>query len=560
MNDIDMVMQEDRTLPIQDDQRVGDVVAGARPAADGEVRIGHVVSVSGAQVVAMLESQSDPDAAASPQIGALVKMFTPQGIVFGLVSGLAAPIPAKTADEEVKIVEMELLGELRRNAERNCDVFERGVSSFPALGDGIFETTKDELQQVYAPPTASPVRVGMLHQDRSLPAHVLMDDLLGKHFAVLGSTGCGKSCAVTLLLKRMLEHHPNGHILLLDVHNEYAAAFVDKAEVLDPKSLELPYWLFNFEEMREVVIGSDSEDREAKSAILESLILAAKQGFAKNQDKARTFTVDTPVPYRTGDMMRLLEDALGKLDRTHQSSAFHWIKARLEMLQGDRRYGFMFPGLAVQDNMAKILSRIFRIPVAGKPISIIDLSSVPSEIVNVVVSLLCRMTFDFALWSNRAIPILLVCEEAHRYVPASSNSGFEPTKRALTRIAMEGRKYGISLGIVSQRPADISPRILSQCSTIFAMRLANQKDQEFVLAALPELARSIVGALPSLRNREAIAVGEGLPVPMRLCFDALDKKDRPHGAPANFSTAWNFDLVDPSAMNELIERWRQLRR
>jgi hypothetical protein len=558
-------MQEDRAEPIAIDRAGGETAAkpGVNPApspapANGEKRIGHVVSVSGSQVVVMLEGAAEESG--SPQIGGLVKMHTPQAISYGLVSGLAAPIPGKNANDEVKIAEVELLGEARWSAEKSSEHFERGVSSFPALGDAVFETTKDDLQQVYAPPSASPVRIGMLHQDRSLPAHVLMDDMLGKHFAVLGSTGCGKSCAVALLLKRMLEHHPNGHVLLLDVHNEYAAAFGNKAEVLDPKSLELPYWLFNFEEMREVVIGSDAEDRDAKSAILESLILAAKQGYTKHSDQSRTFTVDTPVPYRTGDMMRLLDDALGKLDRTHQTSAFHWIKARLEMLQSDRRYGFMFPGLAVQDNMAKILSRLFRIPVAGKPISIIDLSSVPSEVTNVVVSLLCRMTFDFALWSNRAIPILLVCEEAHRYVPASSNSGFEPTKRALARIAMEGRKYGISLGIVSQRPADISPRILSQCSTIFAMRLANQKDQEFVLAALPESARSIVGALPSLRNREAIAVGEGLPVPMRLCFDTLDKKERPHGAPANFSTAWNFDLVDPSAMNDLINRWRTQRR
>src|SRR5215469_6279366 len=154
----------------------------------------------------------------------------------------------------------------------------------------------------------------------------------------------------------------------------------------------------------------------------------------------------------------------------------------------------MFPGLTVRDNMPEILSRILRIPVKGKPITILDISSVPSEIVNVVVSLLCRLIFDFALWSDRdkSVPMLLVCDEAHRYVPADTSLGFEPTRRAISRIAKEGRKYGVSLCLVTQRPSEISESILSQCSTVFAMRMTNDKDQNIVRRTLPETSSGLL--------------------------------------------------------------------
>src|SRR5688500_17430378 len=174
--------------------------APIRPAA--EKRIGRVVSVSGSHVIVIVEAQDSADHRASRQIGALVKMHSFNAVVYGLVSGLSAPMPAKGDEEEIRIVEIDLLGETRRDADGQADLFARGVSSFPARGAGVFAATQLDLMQVYAPAAASPVRVGTLHQDRTIPAYVLTDDLLGKHFAILGSTGCGKSCAVAILLKR----------------------------------------------------------------------------------------------------------------------------------------------------------------------------------------------------------------------------------------------------------------------------------------------------------------------------------------------------------------------
>ena len=170
------------------------------------------------------------------------------------------------------------------------------------------------------------------------------------------------------------------------------------------------------------------------------------------------------------------------------------------------------------------------------------------------------MTFDFALWSERAVPIMLVCEEAHRYAPQDSKLGFEPTKKALSRIAKEGRKYGVSLCVVSQRPSELATGILSQCNTIFALRMSNQKDQEFVRGALSESAMGLMEFLPSMRNAEAIAVGEGVPVPVRLCFNELPEERRPRSGTAQFSTAWQSDDEDKSFIDTVVERWRRQRR
>jgi hypothetical protein len=219
----------------------------------------------------------------------------------------------------------------------------------------------------------------------------------------------------------------------------------------------------------------------------------------------------------------------------------------------------MFSRVVTRDSLAAVIGRLLRIPVSGRPLTIIDLSGVPSEIVDVVVSLLCRLTFDFALWSDRERmpPVLLVCEEAHRYCSRDTRIGFEPTKRALARCAKEGRKYGVSLCVVSQRPSELAVEVLSQCSTIFALRLSNAVDQDFLRGALRESALGLLEFLPALRNSEAVAMGEGVSVPMRLCFDELPEDCRPLSGTASFSAAWADDIGDDTFLASVIARWRR---
>jgi DNA helicase HerA-like ATPase len=218
----------------------------------------------------------------------------------------------------------------------------------------------------------------------------------------------------------------------------------------------------------------------------------------------------------------------------------------------------MFSGMLVGDTMADFLGKIFRLPSQGKPISIIDVSGVPSDITSTVVAVLSRLVFDFAIWSRdeKTRPILLVCEEAHRYVPNEKNADGSSVGRILSRIAKEGRKYGVSLGLITQRPSDLAEGVLSQCGTIISMRLNNDRDQAFVKAAMPEGARGFLDSIPALRNRECIICGEGVSIPIRVSFDDLEEFKRPASEDPSFSELWNESGGEEEMVERTVLRWR----
>ena len=528
-----------------------------RPAVRLPGQIGIIIAVSGFKLSCLLFGGAGAKDAGygGVQIGALVKVPTASSAAYGFVATLSFADP--TQAEPTAIAEVDLLGETLGGARGG---FARGISVYPVLGSPLFAATSEDIALIYAKPNTWTLAIGSLHQDETRPAYLLSQEFLSKHSAIVGTTGSGKSCALTLILRTLLSAHPNGHVVLLDPHGEYAAAFPDLAERVTPDKLQLPYWLFSFEETCEVFCSSDPIARSREIPILKDAILAAKQDYlCDDAAKLAQLTVDTPVPYRINRLEKRIAEAMGKLDRPDSSLPYVRLLATMEALRKDRRYAFMLEGLALRDGMGEILSRILRIPVEGKPITIIDISAVPSEIVNAVVSVLCRLIFDFALHSEReeAIPVLMVCDEAHRYIPRDESLGFEPTIRSISRIAKEGRKYGVSLCLVTQRPAELSETILSQCSTIFALRMNNEKDRSYVRAMLPDDAAGLMAALPTLRQREAIAVGEGVAHPMRIRFADLPPEHRPRGEAANFPKAWEDDRKGRDFVNEIVERWRQ---
>jgi uncharacterized protein len=530
------------------------------PMDDDAEPIGRVIAVSAAQLIVLLHPPG-PGAAVRKPLGmaALVKVRTRGSIVFGMISGLRVPLPSiATPDDDLKIIEIELIGETSYDPSGKTEGFRRGVSVFPALEDLVYLATPDDLAQVYAPPREAAIPVGCIHQDTDIPAFLLVNDLLGKHFSIVGTTGSGKSCAVATILRSVIERNPHAHVILLDPHCEYAHAFPDEAIVLSPgDGLHLPFWLFNFDELAEIVFGADNH-RAEQWKILAEAVLSAKLAYFGKAPTDRHCSVDTPMPYRVSDLIRFLDTTMGSLNRPESVAAYQLVKSRMLALQNDVRFGFMFStSLTLRDEMSDILSQLFRIPVSGKPITILDLSGVPSEVLNVVVSVICRLTFDFSVWSEKQIPITIVCEEAHRYAPRDKDAGFEPVKRALSRIAKEGRKYGVSLCVVSQRPSDLAPSLLSECNTLFALRMTSQEDQDIVRGALPEASHGLMKFLPALRNGEAIVVGEGVSMPMRICFEPLPDNKRPRSATASFTNAWSRDVDDRSEVEQTVERWRR---
>ena len=553
------IVAETEPPVVEGEEKIAFVVVSA------DQRIGRVVSVSGAQAVVLMEESQENKAVipAGLMMGTIVKIPMPDAVIFGLISALSVPIPGREPGAaEMKIMEIELIGESVRTADDSFTPFRRGISGSPALGSAVFTTNTEDLKLVYIRPSVTTARIGALHQERRLPALIGVDDLLGKHFAIVGATGSGKSCSVTVILRAILEHHSNGHIILLDPHNEYTHAFNERAEIIGSGSLHLPYWLFNFEEICEVLTQAGAKLDIGESVLLYDYISSAKRQFLGPSGESRYITADTPSPYRMNLVTQYIDETMGRLDKPDSLAPYHRLKAAINLLSNDVRFSFMFStSVAMRDNMASILSRILRLPVAGKPLTILDLSAVPSEILNVVVSVLCRLLFDFAVWSDGAIPILLICEEAHRYAPEDERAGFGPTKKSLSRIAKEGRKYGLSLCVASQRPAELASGMLSQCNTIFAMRLTHQRDQELVRAAMSDAAFGMLEALPSLGNAEAIAVGEGVAVPMRLVFEELLPEQRPKSASATFSGAWKTEVTDGETfVQEVVDRWRRVRR
>ena len=547
----------------------------AAPAAD--LSIGRIVSVTGSKAIVLLDHVHRPSDTTKllphqrPEMGTLLGIDTAKTVVLAVVSALSAPVPAqRDGDSEIWIAEVGLVGELWRGTDGVPASFNRGVTVYPTLGDRARVACKAELEVAFVGDTKGSVRVGCIRQDTSIPAMIRVDDLLGKHFAILGTTGTGKSCTTALILRAILKENPAAHLVLLDPHNEYATAFPEWGEVINPRNMQLPYWLLTFEEIVEVLLGTTA-DRKHEIELLQDLIPIAKARYSTTRETRETrkepqtlrkgsgetrYTVDTPVPYRISDLTSLIDERMGKLENKRDIAPYRNIKLRIETISQDPRYAFMFGSLTVYDGMAQILSRIFRVPVQDKPITILELTGIPHEIVNVVVSVICRMTFDFALWSEGKVPVTIVCEEAHRYVPANASLGFEPCRRAIAKIAKEGRKYGASLCVVTQRPSEIDPTILSQCNTVFALRMSNDRDQEIVTSAISDTGAGLLEFLSALGQREAIAFGDGVTLPVRIRFDELEKHNMPRSSTARFSERWQKSVGDEGFIEGVVERWR----
>ena len=274
--------------------------------------------------------------------------------------------------------------------------------------------TAQDLRTVYAPSGSDQINVGTLQQDRSVIAYVDVEEMLSKHFAVLGSTGVGKSTSVSLLLNEILKARPNLRVFLLDVHNEYGRCFGDRALVLNPRNLKLPFWLFNFEEIVDVLFGGRPGVPEELDVLAEVIPMAKgiytqyqnsdRLGLKRVDPKSGGYTVDTPVPYRLVDLISLIDERMGKLENRSSRIIYHKLISRIETVRNDPRYTFMFDNANVGgDTMAEVISHLFRLPANGRPMTIMQLAGFPAEVVDSVVSVLCRMAFDFGLWSDGVV-------------------------------------------------------------------------------------------------------------------------------------------------------------
>jgi uncharacterized protein len=550
------------------------VDASRAPAARPGVSepLGKIIAVSGSTAtMGILAAGLDMADDARTTVSKFVMIHSGRSQLIGVVTEISLNLPTFAKEQGYRaIAVMDLMGEIRMD-EAGESHFWRGVSEYPSIGDLTSLLTSEEFRCIYKKSDASTGVVGKLQQDNSIEALINVNELLTKHFAVLGTTGVGKSSGVVVLLREIMRARPDLRVILLDAHNEYGKCFGDKALVLNPRNLKLPFWLFNFEEIVDVFFGGRG-GIEDEVAILAEVIPLAKAGYLRYKSTTERssvssvkkppdpnsagYTADTPVPYVLADMVALIDERMGKLENRSSRMTYHKLITRIESVRNDPRYAFMFDNANVGgDTIAEVLVQLFRLIPGGKPMTVMQLAGFPAEVVDAVVSVLGRLAFDFGLWSDGASPLLFMCEEAHRYAAADRNLGFGPTRRAMSRIAKEGRKYGVFMGLVTQRPAELDPTILSQCSTLFVMRMANDRDQSILRSAVSDAAAKLLDFVPSLGTRETFAFGEGVTLPTRLTFSILPPEMRPHNEAVAHWRMHRGD-IDLDFITSVVDRWR----
>ena len=511
--------------------------AGAQPP---NRQSGMVTTISGSRAVVATKfptilKPEDPYWA----IGNLVTIYGPRSRIICLVQDMSMTGASWNADEENDArANVEMLGEITDEADGKPS-FRRGIMNYPPLGAPVHRIRSDDLSSMYDLKERKASVIGSLVMDETVPAAINIEGMLKKHFAVVGTTGVGKSSGVSIMLRAAVADRPKLRIIILDPHNEYSQVFKDIAVTVDARSFELPFWLFRFEEIIEVVFRGAKPESDEIDFLRDAIIVAkelydgtggAQPGSILKKTlrtEGASVTADAPQPYRIADILALIDDALGRLEQKYEKSALKSLRARLESLNNDPNYKFMFGTAAIDGASDPIIRQLFRLHDSSRPITVLQLAGIPSDVVNASVSVLSRMAFELSMASQGRNEILLMCEEAHRYVPAGVNSQFTPARRSIARIAKEGRKYGCYLGIVTQRPSELDPTILSQCSSVFAMRLANAEDQNIIRSAIPDAATGVLDFISALSNREAIAFGEAVATPMRMLFSQLAVTDLP---------------------------------
>ncbi len=535
------------------------------------------------------------------QVGSFVRISLGYVNLFGVVSQVGAgAVPERLAAQEphgYRWMTVQLVGEGTASTG-----FRRGISQYPTVGDRVYVVTNDDLRSIYGRENAPNfVKVGHLASAESIPALIDVNRLLSRHSAVVGATGAGKSTTVSSLLRALCDpvRYQSARILIVDIHGEYGTALRDLASVfrINPavdqgqESLFVPYWAMSFDELLSITLGT--LDDASRGAVLEKIYSLKKEALnrtAREGVTADTLTVDTPVPFsihrlwfefhkamyathtaqqaaqsavtealavdangqpiQAGDALKVIPPqyqpiAQGRIFLSAANLNFRRPLDYLATKLRDPRFNFMFrpgpwlPGL--QDPPGADLDQLLSQWLGGEhPITILDLSGVPSSVLNQVVGVVLRIIYDALFWARslseggRERPILVVLEEAHNYLrdDQSSNAG-----AAVQRIVKEGRKYGIAAMIVSQRPSEIDPTVLSQCGTMIAMRLSNASDRSHVTSAVTDNLEGLLSMLPVLRTGEAIVVGEAVHLPLRTLLAPPSMDRRP-------------DSADPEVFNE----------
>jgi len=541
-----------------------------------DVDIGHVVEVNGERALVELHVDTTVPLAEDyfpGQPGSHVKIAVRDRNVIGIVSSISmnghhlSPVPHDPACPPTgrKIADCILIGTMGEDGR-----FSRGVAVYPTVGQRVNMVSSGELQGIFSEYSEYGFSFGRPSQAEDQRAYINVDRFFGQHVAVVGTTGCGKSCTVVSILQQAIQKYPDAHIVVLDLHGEYASAFPENVTLIDADKVELPYWLLSFDEFQDLTVDMNEFSAKNQITVLRDALVRAREGTV-GQDRLRKgerVTADSPVYFEIEDMLgqirnwniQMVPNIDGDMEPGPLYGAFDRFLIRLDSKVSDPRFKFMFSPTTYTDNDSLVqLLRDFLSIDTGSKMAIVDLSGIPSEAVGVVAAVVSRIVFEFNLWNPERdrFPILLVLEEAHNYVPNRTDYKLQAAKAAIERITKEGRKYGIGTIIVSQRPKELSETVLSQCNSFIAMRLTNPDDQGYVRKLVPDSLSGLMDMLPSLRTGEALILGDCVALPTRVMIDCPDPK--PMSSDVEFAKWWSCGIKDMD-VDRIVRRWRARRK
>jgi len=555
--------------------------------------IGHLVDVQGDRLTATLEEDEqgqtptitigDEDILVG-QIGSFVAIRQNRIHLIAMVTrmteqeALAAPSIQTPGDTSARLPFAKRIAELTPLGSIKGDgLFERGVGQYPTTGAEVHAIGVADIARMFDKFQSKGFDVGTLATHPTL--HICLDptNLYGRHVAILGQTGAGKSWTVASLVQKTVDVMPKSHIIILDLHGEYCwkrggahhYAFTEATvRHVDARDLEIPYWLMTYAELCDLLIDQTDFSAHNQTAVFREVLGSLRVAEGRRLGLPRT-TLDTPVFFDLTALRDAIEsknglipsESTGKMIKGPLTGSFDNFLMRLDSKLNDIRYDFLLKPRARRDSasLSVLLREFVGLGTTKVPVTVIDLSSVPFDVRPTVAAQIGRLAFEFNYWNPqyRDFPILLICEEAHAYIPRMAESQFAGSRKSMERIAKEGRKYGVGLAVVSQRPHEVSETVLAQCGTFICLRVTNPDDQAYVRGLVPESEGNLVTVLAGLGRGEALVLGEAAPLPTRLRFNRPDPT--PNSDDVDFYEKWRSGPNDLD-VDAIVKRWRSQER